>query len=394
MDIPSRSIIKTGGGADIAFAVVVLASYLAMFTALKDASPLEIGLMLVFGTAYIAIGIYGYALCARSSTSWGRLVYFATQIPLGGIIVYLGKGVGFNALLLLPLAGQAVVLLPQRWSYVINGAIILVYFSAVALFSSDMSEVWGGLLVFLAGLAFITIFTQMAVGEERARTEVERLVDELGEANQRLRLYALQIEELATTKERNRLAREIHDGLGHYLTTIHIQIQAARAIMETDPAHASDLLNAAQNLTQEALMDVRQSVSALRLAPESNQPIPKLIAKLLDGCETESVETDLTVLGNVRPLSPQAQLTLYRASQEGINNTRKHAQATQLLVTLDYSTDNQVRLVIQDNGVGTDHIGDGFGLIGLEERLHLIHGKLKTATSPGQGFTLEVIVPG
>ncbi len=74
----------------------------------------------------------------------------------------------------------------------------------------------------------------MAVNEERARAEIEKLYKELEGANNRLRDYVLKIEELAITKERNRLAREIHDGLGHYLTTVHMQIQAARAVMKLD----------------------------------------------------------------------------------------------------------------------------------------------------------------
>ncbi len=78
------------------------------------------------------------------------------------------------------------------------------------------------------------VFTQMALDEEKSRREVERLVDKLETANVKLRKYADEVEELAIIQERNRLAREIHDGLGHYLTTIHMQLQAAEVIIDKD----------------------------------------------------------------------------------------------------------------------------------------------------------------
>ena len=80
----------------------------------------------------------------------------------------------------------------------------------------------------------------MAVNEQRARAEVERLLTELKDANDKLREYAAQVEELATAKERNRLAREIHDSLGHYLTVVIVQIEAAIAVMESDRSRSLD----------------------------------------------------------------------------------------------------------------------------------------------------------
>src|SRR5512140_1806651 len=93
---------------------------------------------------------------------------------------------------------------------------------------------------------FVAFFSRLTLAEQRAREEVERLAAELAEANRKLRNYAVQAEELATTKERNRLAREIHDTLGHYLTVINVQLSAAQAVMETDHQRAADALGKAQ----------------------------------------------------------------------------------------------------------------------------------------------------
>ena len=121
----------------------------------------------------------------------------------------------------------------------INLIIVAAYLVAVYAYSSDWVEVWSVIQIFLAGLIFVIVFTTMAIGEEKARKEVERLVSDLETANKQLREYALQAGELATIRERNRLAREIHDGLGHYLTAIHMQLQAAQFIQP----HGSILKN-------------------------------------------------------------------------------------------------------------------------------------------------------
>jgi signal transduction histidine kinase len=385
---------QTGSDADLAFAVVVLAAYFTTFSILQSASTFELLLMIALGVAYIAVGIYGYAFAVRSGKLAYHMVYFAIQIFLGGSIVSMGQGIGFTAMVLLPLAGHSVVLLPRNWRLFVNVLIVLTYAVALDLFFADLSLVWSGLPIFLAGQIFIVVFTQMAVSEERARAEVEQLVKELEAANHQLREYSLQVEELTITKERNRLAREIHDGLGHYLTTIYMQIQAARAVMKSDLNKTSDALSKAQNMTQEALVDVRRSVAALRGTPGDNISLPDEIEKMLKSCEGAGIQPEMKLIGTPRVITPQALLVMYRTVQEGVNNACKHAQANHLSVTLDYTQSNQLRLVIQDDGIGASKLEGGFGLLGIRERVHLLSGNVEVVTAPGNGFRLEVHVPG
>ncbi|MDR3577386.1 MAG: sensor histidine kinase [Anaerolineaceae bacterium] len=389
-----QPVVKTGKGLNLAFAVIVMASYFATFSSLQQASLVDIALLIVLGITYIAIGIYGFEYCLKTPSLALRLAYFAIQIPLGGIIVYLTHGAGFNALLLLPLAGHSVVLLSSYWVQSANIITMLVYVASVYAFSHNWANVWTGLPIFLAGEIFIVVFTQMAVNEERAHGEVARLVTELEDANQRLREYALQIEELATTKERNRLAREIHDGLGHFLTTIFMQIQAARAVMDADPKRAKDAMSTAQNLTQEALVEVRRSVASLRDVPGETLPLPQRIEKMIKNYKTAELEPELTITGLPRNLSSQAQLTIFRSAQEGLNNACKHAQASKIWIILNYEDENFVRLTVRDNGIGAEQTSGGFGLLGLQERVKLLDGTVQISSNPGQGFTLEVAVPG
>ena len=249
-------------------------------------------------------------------------------------------------------------------------------------------------LIGLAALAFAVAFSQIAVNAQRARADKERLAAELGEANRKLREYAAQVEELATTKERNRLARDIHDSLGHYLTVINVQLEAARAVLDSDRPRALDALAKAQALTKDGLAEVRRSVAALRAAPTESRPLPEAVAALADETQAAGIATELAVLGTPRQLAPQAELTLYRAAQEGLTNLRKHAHASRADLTLDYRADATVRLVVRDNGVGAGAADGGFGLLGVRERAQLLGGAARVRTAAGQGFTLDVEVPG
>lgn len=386
--------IKIGSNADLAFAVVVLASYFATFSAMRKTSALELILMISFGVAYLLIGIYGYAVARESTQIELQLAYFLVQVPIGCLIVFLGKGAAYNALLLLPLMAHAVILLPPRWSYVVGASILAGYSIAVRVISPGWDVVWSGLPTFLAGLVFITVFTQSAVSEERARAEVERLVGELTIANQQLRAYAVQVEELAIAKERNRLAREIHDGLGHYLTTIHMQIQASQAIMSTDSKKANDALEKALDLSHQALADVRQSVSALRSPTMLDLPLNEMIAELVNHVNTGGIKATLEILGSPRVLTLQSRLTLYRSTQEALNNSVKHSQGTKISVRINYQSPDEVVLTIRDNGLGADQMEGGFGLIGIKERVHLLNGEVQLISAKGHGFTVEIRLPG
>jgi signal transduction histidine kinase len=219
------------------------------------------------------------------------------------------------------------------------------------------------------------------------------LAAELGQANRQLREYAAQAEELATVHERNRLAREIHDGLGHYLTGINMQIQAGRAVLDHDREVAMGALDQAQAMAQEGLTEVRRSVAALRASPLDNQSLPQAIESMVNECRAAGIATAYTVLGERQDLPPQTAMVLYRVAQEGMTNMRKYAQASSAEVTLDYRDEDQVQLTVQDSGIGTDDPSGGYGLIGVRERVNLLGGRVQIETAPGEGFTLHVQVP-
>ena len=338
---------------------------------------------IVVAVLFALLAVVGYGWIDRQEPSRRRLLawaYVAVQLPLGYLLFgTAGAGVGAT-LLLMVLVSQAVLLLPL-W-----GAVVVT--AAIPLFHVGMA--WGaGLrsgLGTLAAAAFTAVVTELLRREQQARAE-------LAQANAALRGYAAQAEELATTQERNRLARDIHDGLGHHLTVVQMQVQAARAVLSSDPAKADAVLAKAQQQSTEALAEVRRSVSSLR-EPPTRPPLDDALKALAADTSNSGVPTELDVTGIVRELPRDAEESLFRAAQEGLTNVRKHAGASRARLVLDYREDGTVRLDVCDDGTGTVDAGSGFGLLGLRERASRLGGSVAVESHPGRGTTLRVAVPG
>jgi signal transduction histidine kinase len=301
-------------------------------------------------------------------------------LVLGYVVFSLSvAGVG-STLLLMVLVSQSVLLLPMPAAVLVTAAIPLVHLGMS--WSDGLRNGMG----ILAAAAFTAVVTELLRREQRARAE-------LGEANTRLRGYAAQAEELATTQERNRVARDIHDGLGHHLTVVQMQVQAARAVLHSDPAKADAVLAQAQQQSGEALAEVRRSVAALR-APRTRPPLPDALAALAADASAAGVPTALEITGTVRTLSPDTEESLFRAAQEGLTNVRKHAAADSARLLLHFGDGGTVQLEVCDDGRGTAAEGAGFGLLGLRERATRLGGSVDVVSSPGSGTTVRVAVPG
>ena len=388
---PSKFTINTG--TDLAFALVVFISYFAAFSNGTLYNPFLITVSILLGIAYITNGIYGFAFTSRKRSNTTTLIYFSLQLLLGGLIVYYGKGAGFTALILLPLVAHTAMLLDQDWMLAANVGIILTFVLAVFFYSGSLSVVWDGVPIFFAGQVFILIFTQMAVTEQKARLKLETLANELSEANKSLSDYANRVREMTITQERNRMAREIHDGLGHYLTTINMQIKAASAIVNKDKNKAKSLLENAQNLSSVALVDVRNSVFALRQDPVEMAPLVERISEMAKATSSPNRSINIETLGTPRSTSPQIDLTLFRAAQETINNANKHSNASKVLLKLDFSDEETITLESIDDGIGTNKLNQGFGLLGIQERVRLLKGTTNIETSSGKGFKIKITIP-
>lgn len=199
----------------------------------------------------------------------------------------------------------------------------------------------------------------------------------------RERRAADRIAELTVAAERNRLARDIHDSLGHHLTAISIQLEKAAAFAERDAAVAGQALTDARRSVGLALEDVRTSVGTLRAEPA------RLVAALADLTGVE-----LRVEGEERDTGQATVTALYRAAQEAVTNARRHGRADHVTVTVTFGAAD-TRLVVTDDGRGFDPAAPrhGFGLLGLRERAALLGGTVTVDSEPGTGTRVAVILP-
>ncbi|MEV0224065.1 sensor histidine kinase [Streptomyces sp. NPDC050704] len=234
------------------------------------------------------------------------------------------------------------------------------------------------LLMLSVGLVLAISMAAVAVGEQRARRELEE--------------YASRVAGLSAAAERNRLARDIHDSLGHHLTAMSVQLEMASEFRALDPDAAQRALTEARQSVKLALGDVRQSVRALR--DEAAHPtLSTALAGLAQGGEARPRVT-VEVSGDQDGYGAAELTALYRAAQEGVTNARRHARATRVTVVVRL-TDDTARLVVTDDGRGfaPDAAAAGFGLLGMRERVQLVAGSVDIDSCPESGTRLTVTVP-
>jgi two-component system NarL family sensor kinase len=221
--------------------------------------------------------------------------------------------------------------------------------------------------------------------------------DLLSIAIERARLFARSTQ-LGVIEERNRLAREIHDTVAQGLTGIILHLESVDAMLEAgaDPAKIRQMTQKSLSLARANLEEVRRSVLDLRAAPlEGRNLVEALEALIQEFSRHENLKINFNVTGGNRPLPVRIEMGLYRIVQEGLTNIARHAGAEQVDLELVTSPE-QLKLIIEDDGQGFDptQVFQGhFGLIGLNERVKLLGGKLNVESCPGAGVRLEVTIP-
>jgi len=351
------------------------------------ASPLP---RLLFALLCIAFALVNVMATRTGAITRRPHEYFAAQTLLFLSLSTLRSPSDAFTFLLFILTIQASILFPGR---VAVRWIVLFFLlgSSLGFLVLDIANALGTMLFNSVAYLLVGMLGHSIRQTELARRDNQELVEILQTVQK-------QLQELAVVEERNRLAREIHDGLGHYLTATTMQIQGAKALLEstgaaTQAPAALDALGKAEALLQEALADVRRSVRALRAAPTESRSLPGAIGDLVAECRAAGgLATKFDLLGTPRPLNPQVELTLYRAAQEGLTNVRKHAQAASVSVVLWYDA-GKVGLRIADDGQGLGEALHGYGLLGLRERVQIVGGAVGIDSAPGQGCRLEVEIP-
>jgi signal transduction histidine kinase len=379
----------------LALAAVVLVGVVAA-VGMSEAPPTE-----PENLAIVALGLGILGLAWR----WGerleraghpeRTLYFVTQIGLAAAILALQSRLGsfgMGWLVLLPLLAQAMFIYSWKGLTILSAAALLLPVAHVWRLAGPAAALEACLGVG-AAIVFVLLFSATAVRERRARSRSESLREELAAANRALARQASQVAELAAERERTRLAREIHDSVGHGLTVAHVQIGAARVHLRRDREQAESALVKAEAAVRQGLGELRRSVAGLRGSPLDDRSVVEALEGLCDDASPEGVRSELRVVGEARPIGRDAALTLFRAAQEGLTNVRRHSRARHVELILDFR-ERRVGLQVRDDGVGPrEGPNRGFGLIGVRERVRLCGGEFSAGPAPGGGFRIAVEIP-
>lgn len=322
-------------------------------------------------------------------------IYLAGQTALVFIASLLHYELDFFAMLYIPLAGQAMFLLPRRQGFAWLG--ILIAATAVGMvIQFGLPEALSFILLYSAALVFVAFFVVIVQQANESRRRSEELLIQLQSAHEELQAYANQAEELAIANERTRLARDLHDSVAQTLYGLTLQSEAASRQLSAGHTEAAQAyLKRIQGDAQQTLQETRLLIFELRPPVLESRGLAGALRERLDTVEARGgVELHLD-LSEVRGLPPQVETGLYRVAQEALNNVARHAGATELTVRLGQSAE-AVTLEITDNGCGFDRgavVPGSLGLLGLEERVQQMNGRLAIDSTPGAGTTICVEVP-
>lgn len=322
-----------------------------------------------------------------------------TLLALSIVLTFYTIGIGrvdMAVYLIFMITAQANAMLPLIPGLAITAVVTGSYLGLAQFLGATRSEMQSLSLGILIGITFTVTLSHVLYRYIEQSERLSRLLEELRQANAALLEARQKEKDLAIAEERLRMARDLHDGLGHHLTALSIQLQAAEKLVKVNQEVAAETIHNSRGEVQAALKEVRQSVAALREAPVDIHDLPQAIGALVEETGKRSeLRAIFDLSGEPSALSPAAAMTLYRAAQEGLTNVQKHAaDAQEVRVQLSYGPE-RVRLVIEDDGENAQdcHNTNGFGLAGLRERAHLLNGSVDCGRRPQGGFFVSVELP-
>lgn len=214
----------------------------------------------------------------------------------------------------------------------------------------------------------------------------------LKEAHEQLQIYAKEVEELTTVRERNDIAREIHDTVGHNMTALLVQLQLAEALWKQKSDATEEVLHTCHELARKSLQEVRDSVRALKEEKDLGNIIENMKEMLHEFSKVTKVQVTFHLQGDpiIIPLSLQP--TLLRIMQESLTNAKRHGKASLCEVSL-LCLDEKVMLSITDNGIGVNELSPGFGLMNMKERVEEHGGLIRFESEKEKGFQLQIEFP-
>lgn len=306
-------------------------------------------------------------------------------VNFGGTVIFYLIGVSIDLFTIKSMAIKIVL-----------GGIIL-FISAEQFTTADLKDN----ITCLVLIAILFMLLRYIASLYSTKLEAQKLYDKLRiseekliEANTELEGYVQSIEEITVLKERNRISREIHDSVGHALSTAIIQLSAMETIAEKEEIQLKEMIKNLRLFINDSFQDVKKAVRELKPSEYDNY---QGVFRLQDVCKNFEKMTGIKVKTVMSKgewnLSSKQINHLYRITQEALSNSLKHGKATQVNVIMNF-TDDEFIISFNDNGIGTDKIIEsGVGLKSIKERAEELNGMVDLKSSKGNGFFIKVMVP-
>ncbi len=303
--------------------------------------------------------------------------------PLFISLIFIAVQYGFKAVLTYTLATAVLQLVP----------IGLIFFIGGQEFVSDKMQLNIHLKSIIERVFLFTVTGFLVVRVLRGQ-KTDRQA--LGERNVELARYATTVERLSVSHERNRMARELHDTLAHTLSAVSVQLEALNTQFDSDTIGAKQTLKKTTGLTRSGLQEVRRALHALRASPLEDLGLALALSCLVESTiERTGMKIALDISNELDGLRPEVEQSLYRITEEALNNATRHANAQEMLVSL-LRDRNEFRLTVTDNGIGfdTEALSENghYGITGMRERAMLCNSHLDIHSESGKGTTVHLTV--
>jgi signal transduction histidine kinase len=358
----------------------------------------------------IALGVLGLTVWPRAPVGLGRwflplVIGWMAVLPTLLVPLLIGRlppgpitsaeGLGLR---LLPVLFMALVLVgwQYHWRHVVFFSLGLAALSLpqIVIQTPPNAPVLspGTLVTLIQTISFLMIGSCIAALMQRLRAQSAALE----QANAQLRHFASTQEQLTLSRERNRVARELHDTLAHTLSGLTVHLETTRAYWAVDQAAAKALLDTALDTARSGLQETRRALKALRASPLEDLGLLLALRRMLaTAMERSSLQLELALPDDLPALAPDVEQCLYRIAQEAVANVIQHAAAHRL--TFQLASDGAgLTLLIRDDGGGFDQRQPArsghFGLPGMHERAQLAGGQLRITSQPGQGTTVQLTI--
>jgi signal transduction histidine kinase len=402
----------------IRFAAVLWIGYLVLLAVISRSFPVSQRVNPLF---YVALGSVALLCLILSYWNWIQERLGKGFIPLIVAIITILPVVLSNTISRLPVAVPGplgprftvpeslvlvifpfvfVALMLVAWRYKWQYVLLVILGIAGLNFGMIWSFAEPGNPPFIGGLtiALIQTIIFLAVGFSISylMSRLNEQQQSLAEANMRLTHHASTLEHLATSRERNRVARELHDTLAHTLSGLSVQLEAVKAYWDIDAQKARSTLEGSLQAAHSGLGETRRALQALRASPLDDLGLSLAVRTMAEDTTARAdLDLNLSISDEMPSLSPDVEQCIYRVAQEAVANVAKHANAKTLAVILE-STGEKVTLTVRDDGVGFDvdkkDKTNNYGLEGMQERAQLAGGELTLISKPREGTTVKLVV--